>query len=235
MVAANTRTFTLMGLSLPTRVISFSCNARSTFACADRLISPISSRNSVPPSACSNLPARSFIALVKLPFVCPNSSLSISSLGMAAQFTSTIGFFARLLFSCIICATTSLPVPLAPVIITRASVPATFSMISRTRSMAALSPTILLRAPIFLRSTLVSCTSDLCSSARWVVTNNLLRSNGLTIKSYAPLFSASTAVSTVPCPVIITTGASSCPCSCAALRYACIISMPSISGILMSV
>ena len=94
-VAANTRTFTLIALSDPTRVISLSCSARSTFVCAARLISPISSKNSVPPSACSNLPARSLTAPVNEPFICPNNSLSINSLGIAAQFTSTIGPFAR--------------------------------------------------------------------------------------------------------------------------------------------
>ena len=54
-------------------------------------MSPISSRKRVPPSACSNLPARSANAPVKEPFMWPNSSLSISSDGIAAQLTSTNG------------------------------------------------------------------------------------------------------------------------------------------------
>src|SRR5699024_12292565 len=50
------------------RVILPSCRARSTFACALRLISPTSSKNRVPPSACSNLPIRCLTAEVKEPF-----------------------------------------------------------------------------------------------------------------------------------------------------------------------
>lgn len=43
-------------------------NTRSTFACAGRDISPISSRNNVPLWACSNLPLRCLTAEVKAPF-----------------------------------------------------------------------------------------------------------------------------------------------------------------------
>ena len=98
LVAAITRTSTLMSLSLPTRVILFSCKARSTFAWAGRLISPISSKKIVPLLAASNLPARSFTAEVNAPFICPNNSLSINSEGIAAQFTSIIGASARSLW-----------------------------------------------------------------------------------------------------------------------------------------
>ena len=45
----------------------------------------------MPPSASSNLPRRSAMAPVNAPLTCPNSSLSISSSGMAAQLTSTNG------------------------------------------------------------------------------------------------------------------------------------------------
>jgi hypothetical protein len=48
-------------------------------------MSAISSRNNVPPSASSNLPFFASVAPVKDPFVCPKSSLSISSSGIAAQ------------------------------------------------------------------------------------------------------------------------------------------------------
>ena len=58
-------------------------------------MSPISSRKRVPPLACSNLPIRCFTADVKEPFSCPKSSLSISSEGIAAQFTSINGELAR--------------------------------------------------------------------------------------------------------------------------------------------
>src|SRR5438046_7899652 len=95
LVAATTRTSTSNVCPDPTREITPSSSARSTLAWAERLMSPISSRNSVPPSASSNFPARSANAPVKLPFMCPNSSLSISSVGIAAQFTSTKGPRAR--------------------------------------------------------------------------------------------------------------------------------------------
>ena len=57
-VAARTRTSTWMTCSLPTREISPDCTARSTLACATRSMSPISSRKSVPPCACSKRPRR---------------------------------------------------------------------------------------------------------------------------------------------------------------------------------
>jgi hypothetical protein len=46
--------------------------------------------------------------------MCPNSSLSISSSGMAAQFTSMNGPLARRLRMWIVRATSSLPVPFSP-------------------------------------------------------------------------------------------------------------------------
>ena len=45
-----------IGFAPPMRVTTPSCSTRSTFACAARLMSPTSSRKSVPPCACSNLP-----------------------------------------------------------------------------------------------------------------------------------------------------------------------------------
>jgi len=53
----------------------------------------------VPPFACSNFPKCCFTAEVKAPFSWPNSSLSISSDGIAAQFTSIKGPEERLLWS----------------------------------------------------------------------------------------------------------------------------------------
>ena len=120
------RTSTSTSLSLPTRLILRSCRARSTFACAASDMSPISSMKSVPPLACSNLPLRCLMAEVKAPRSWPNSSLSISSEGMAAQLTSTNGAPARLLLAWSQRATSSLPVPFSPVIRTRASHGATF-------------------------------------------------------------------------------------------------------------
>ena len=131
-----------MSFSLPTLVIFFSCRARNTLACAERLISPISSKKIVPLSAASNLPTRSFTAEVKDPLMCPNSSLSISSDGIAAQLTSIIGCAARSLPWCKARATSSFPEPLGPVMSTRTSVGATLSIISLIFCMAALLPII---------------------------------------------------------------------------------------------
>src|SRR5690606_12890092 len=58
-VAASTRTSTLTLDAPPTGSTTCSCSARSTLACVLRVMSPISSRKSVPPSASSNLPRRS--------------------------------------------------------------------------------------------------------------------------------------------------------------------------------
>ena len=91
LVAAITRTSTLMMRLLPSRSSSCSCSTRSTLACVFRLMSPISSRKIVPLSACSNLPICRSVAPVNEPFSWPNSSDSISSSGMAAQLTCTNG------------------------------------------------------------------------------------------------------------------------------------------------
>ena len=88
---------------------------------------------SVPPLASSNFPLRCLTAEVKAPRSWPKSSLSISSEGMAAQFTSTKGAAARRLRAWSQRATSSLPVPFSPVTSTRASQGATFSISSRTR------------------------------------------------------------------------------------------------------
>src|SRR5438132_2094237 len=50
------RTSTLMSSCPPTRWNSRSCRTRKSFTCMAGEISPISSRKSVPPSACSNFP-----------------------------------------------------------------------------------------------------------------------------------------------------------------------------------
>ena len=98
--------------------------------------------------------------------------------------------------------------------------------------MAALSPIICgPLAATFFRSCFVSCLRFLDSKAFFVVINIRLRSSGLSRKSYAPSLSACTAVSTSPCPEIMTMGVSkgSSP-DLSAVRN----SIPSISGILMS-
>ena len=85
-------------------------------------MSPISSRNKVPLFAASNFPVLSLWAEVKEPLRCPKSSLSISSDGIAAQFTSTKGPSFLKLFKWIWRATNSLPAPFGPRISTLAFV-----------------------------------------------------------------------------------------------------------------
>ncbi len=58
-------------------------------------ISPISSRNTVPPSATSSFPFFLPMAPVNAPFSCPNSSLSRSVSASAAQLITTKGLTAR--------------------------------------------------------------------------------------------------------------------------------------------
>ncbi len=78
-------------------------------------MSPISSRNSVPPSAESTRP---FLPLppapVKEPASWPNSSLSMRLSGSAAQFTATKGLPARGEEACSALARCSLPTPVSP-------------------------------------------------------------------------------------------------------------------------
>ena len=74
-------------------------------------------------------------APVKLPFSWPNSSLSISSAGTAAQFRVTNGPPLRGLRSCSARAINSLPVPVSPRMQTRVSLAATRSTCAITRCM----------------------------------------------------------------------------------------------------
>src|SRR5262247_229686 len=98
LVAAITRTSTLIVLPLPHRSNSPSCNTRKSFACSFNGKSPTSSKNIVPPSANSNRPTCRPVAPVNAPFSCPNSSLSINSPGNAEQFTFTNGCSLHPLF-----------------------------------------------------------------------------------------------------------------------------------------
>src|ERR1035437_787246 len=84
-VAATTRTSTCRSAVPPTRSKLFSSSARRIFACSESGRSPISSRNSVPRCASSNLPALRCDAPVKASFSCPKSSVSSSVSGMGAR------------------------------------------------------------------------------------------------------------------------------------------------------
>ncbi len=77
-------------------------------------MSPISSRNSEPPSACSNRPMRCLSAPVKAPFSWPNSSDSSRFSCSAAQFTFTKLRAARSELWWIAPAISSLPGPRLP-------------------------------------------------------------------------------------------------------------------------
>src|SRR5207245_1222894 len=95
LVAAMTRTSTLIGWVPPTRKKVRSSSTRSSFTCVAGVISPTSSRKIVPPSASSKRPSRRSAAPVNAPFSWPNSSLSSSVSGSAAQFTATNGLPRR--------------------------------------------------------------------------------------------------------------------------------------------
>ena len=80
-VAQTTRTSTGISLRPPIRSITRSCRKRSSLACSASGRSPISSRNSVPPLACSIRPAVCLTAPVKAPRSWPNSSALEQVLG----------------------------------------------------------------------------------------------------------------------------------------------------------
>jgi hypothetical protein len=82
----------------------------------------------VPSWASSKQPGRRSSAPVNAPFSCPKISLSSRVSGIAAQLTATNGPFARGERSCSVRATSSLPVPLSPLISTAAGVGAATSI-----------------------------------------------------------------------------------------------------------
>src|SRR5439155_1062345 len=88
LVAAITRTSTWIGCVPPTRKKLRSSSTRSSLTCVAAGISPTSSRKIVPSFASSKRPRRRSAAPVKAPFSWPNSSLSSSVSGIAAQFTA---------------------------------------------------------------------------------------------------------------------------------------------------
>ena len=94
LVAAMTRTLTGSGRPPPTGVTADTDNTRSRAICCWTGISPISSRNSVPPSASTNRPGRPFTP-VAMSGRMPNSSLSSSVEAIAPQFTATNGLSER--------------------------------------------------------------------------------------------------------------------------------------------
>src|SRR5664279_3066192 len=87
--AAMMRTSLFIGVRPPTVVYSPCCSTRNNRVCASIGMSPISSRKSVPPSACSKRPELRVLAPVNAPFSCPNNSDSIRSRGIAAILMAT--------------------------------------------------------------------------------------------------------------------------------------------------
>ncbi len=94
-VAAITRTSTGTGSWLPTRVTSRCSSTRRNFAWIPAGSSPISSRNTVPPSAVSKRPTARRSAPVNAPFSWPKRSDSASVSGSAAASITTKGLSAR--------------------------------------------------------------------------------------------------------------------------------------------
>ena len=80
---------------------------------------------------------------------------------------------------------------------------------SRTRARRGESPTIWYRFSASRRNDRFSVFSRRVSSAFLTVTSTRSRSSGFSMKSNAPSLVASTAVETVPCPEITTTGVTS--------------------------
>ena len=148
-------------------------------------MSPISSKNRVPPLACSKRPRRWALAPVNAPFSWPNSSDSIRSLGMAAMFKAIKGLVALGLWRWSACATSSLPVPDSPLINTVILDCAKRPMARNTSCIAGASPMISVVSS-------GACSGSrlrfllACCSARWVVATASSTSKGLGKYSKAP-------------------------------------------------
>ncbi len=119
------RTSVWTGATAPTRSNRPYSTTRRIFSWTSMGIFPISSRNRVPPSACSNRPIRRVPAPVNAPFSYPKSSDSINVEVKAAQFRVTKGFCQRRDKKCSRAEASSLPVPRAPKISTGRSIDAT--------------------------------------------------------------------------------------------------------------
>ena len=177
----------------PTARTDFSWIARSSLTCMGSGSSATSSRNRVPPLAAWNSPGLSAWAPVKLPFLWPKNSLSISSAGIAPQLTGTKGPAARAPCSWMVRATSSLPTPDSPGDVDRG-----LAARNLGDGRAQLRPWARNRraggwpVPAAARQQArVRC--SLSSSACWTRPRNTARSTGLLTKSKAPAFSASTA------------------------------------------
>src|SRR5574343_1561750 len=189
-------------------------------------MSPISSRNRVPPSACSKRPRRIVCAPVKAPRSWPNSSDSSKSFGIAAVLIATKGPLPRGLCLCSARATNSLPAPDSPVINTVTLLWLRRPMARNTSCMAGACPNI--SGICVTRSSLTS-SRTLSSTARRINSIALGRSKGLGRYSKAPPWKADTALSRSEYAVMMMTGRPGMRCLTAASR-----SRPEPPGMRMS-
>ncbi len=170
-------------------------------------MSPISSRNSVPPSACSKRPRRSVCAPVKAPRSWPNSSLSSRSFGIAAVLMATNGpllpWSPRGLCLCNARATSSLPEPLSPVINTVTWLCESRPMARNTSCIAGAWPSISGVSPGRSSAT---ASRRLSSTARRISSTALGTSKGLARYSKAPPWKDETALSRSEYAVMTITG-----------------------------
>ncbi|MBP2684250.1 MAG: hypothetical protein H6Q79_2289, partial [Deltaproteobacteria bacterium] len=128
---------------------------------------------------------------------------------MAAQFTATKGPSALREWAWIRRAIISFPEPLSPVMRMPASVLDTLSVISISRFTAEEEPMISRSTPLArIRSSRTSVAKWRRSRALSTERRSWSRWKGFPMKSYAPLFIAFTAVSTLPKAVMTRTGIS---------------------------
>lgn len=163
----------------------------------------------MPPEACSILPMRRLPAPVKAPASWPNISLSKICSGTAPQFSAMNGLSWRGDSVCRLRATSSLPVPVSPLMSTGASVAATLSISARTEAIAWERP--MMRVPAAgpassRRRARFSSSSARRSTARRTVSVRRSAGNGFSMKSNAPSRIACTAIVISPWPVTSTTG-----------------------------
>ena len=148
--------------SLPTGRISLFSRARRSLGWRLSGKSPTSSKNKVPPRAASKAPFRSEVAPVKLPLVCPNSSLSIKDSLKALQLTQTRGPVFRKDLSWRVFAISSFPAPEGPKINTGRS----------DRERLSICESVWAHLEFLLhREWLVSLRSRLKEKVRWVCPN----------------------------------------------------------------
>ena len=200
---------TLTGRLPPTGSTSPSCKARSSLTCAFGGSSPISSRNSVPPCASTNLPACFSVAPVNAPFSCPNRIDSTRFSGSAPQLTVTKARPRRSDVPWTARATNSLPTPDSPSSRTGMFDFAARSPSRTTRIISSLLESRSFRcsapeARLFIRR--ISSSSASKRSAFLIDTCSRSAPTGLTTKSIAPARIAEITASIEPCAVWTMTG-----------------------------